>query len=556
MSEFDFLNNNEVPNEATATPTSFSAPAEPAAYSAPTTPAASTAYSAPATPTASTSYNAPTGEYGSTASSFGGYGAGQSAAPYTANPVYGSSQPIQPSTPPTPPSGKRTKKKAKSGANMTAGKVVALGLCCAILGGIVGGAGVVVGSGMLSGGSSTSTSTDAATTTTLVESSRTAALESTTYDTTGEVMTASQIYAANVNSCVGITVNITYNVFGYSTTSAASGSGFIITSDGYIVTNYHVVEDGDTDGITVTLYDGTEYEATLIGYDSSNDVAVLKVDATDLTPVVLGDSDSLSVGDDVVAIGNPLGELTFSLTSGVVSALDREVTVSSDSSSSGSITMNLIQTDCAINSGNSGGALFNEYGEVIGITNAKYSSSSSSTSIDNIGFAIPINSVKSIIESIIEKGYVEKPYLGVTLQTYSYTTTSGEVIYGAMIYSVESGSAAETYGLQRGDLIIAIDDTEITSSSDATTAVGNYAAGDTIVVTIDRNGETMEITVVLGAKESSTTTTETESSTSSESSTETMPDSGTSGTMPGSGSSGSGGSGSMPSGGMGGMGGF
>ena len=469
--------------------------------------------------------------YGSTAGSSTSYSsASYSSASYggasNSSTSYGSAS--SGTQPPQPPENKKQKKakRAKKSSGMTAGKVVALGLCCAIVGGIAGGAGVLAVSSLT--GTGTTTTSSSSSTTSLVESARTAALENTTYDTTGEEMTASEIYEANVNSCVGITVSITYNIFGYTTESAASGSGFIVTSDGYIVTNYHVVEDGDSDGITVTLYDGSVYDATLVGYDSSNDVAVLKIDATDLTPVVLGDSDTLSVGDTVVAIGNPLGELTFSLTAGVVSALDREVTVSSDSSGS-SVTMNLIQTDAAINSGNSGGALFNEYGEVIGITNAKYSSSSSSeASIDNIGFAIPINTVKSIIESIIENGYVEKPYLGVTLQTYSYTTSDGETVTGAMIYSVESGSAAEEAGLQRGDLITAIDGEEITSSTDATNAVSSYAAGDEITITIDRNGTSMDVTVTLGSKIESYTDDDEEETTTED----TTTDSDSSTTMP------------------------
>ena len=228
-------------------------------------------------------------------------------------------------------------------------------------------------------------------------------------------LTPAQVYASNVNSTVGIITSITTNYWGYQTTSAASGSGFIITSDGYILTNHHVIEDSDS--ISVSLYDGTVYEAALIGYDESNDIAVLKVDAQNLIPVVLGDSDKINVGDSVVAIGNPLGELTFSLTAGTVSAKDRKVTLSS------TITMDLIQTDCAINSGNSGGALFNLYGEVIGITNAKYSSSSASkASIDNIGFAIPIQDVMGIVESIIEKGYISKPYMGVSVSDVSAET--------------------------------------------------------------------------------------------------------------------------------------
>ncbi len=215
--------------------------------------------------------------------------------------------------------------------------------------------------------------------------------------TSGNEMTASQVYAANVNSTVGITTQVNLNYFGYRTSAAASGSGIIITGSGYIVTNYHVVENASQ--IKVTAYDNTSYDAQLIGYDEANDIAVLKISASGLTPVTLGDSDSASVGDEVVAIGNPLGELTFTLTKGIISAKDREVTFSSG------VTMNLIQTDAAINSGNSGGALFNMKGELIGITNAKYSSSSSTeSSVDNIGFAIPINSVTEIISDIIENG--------------------------------------------------------------------------------------------------------------------------------------------------------
>ena len=194
---------------------------------------------------------------------------------------------------------------------------------------------------------------------------------------TSREMTPAEVYAANVNSTVGITTSVTTNFWGFHTTSAAAGSGFILTDD-----------------------------------------AVLKVEAEGLTPVVIGDSENLNVGDSVIAIGNPLGELTFSLTSGAVSALDREITLSN------SVTMELIQTDCAINSGNSGGALFNLYGEVVGVTNAKYSGSGGGASIDNIGFAIPVNHVKDIIKSIIENGYITKPYIGVSVAEVSRETQS------------------------------------------------------------------------------------------------------------------------------------
>ncbi len=308
---------------------------------------------------------------------------------------------------------------------------------------------------------------------------------------TSKVLTPAEVYAANVNSTVGITTSITTNYWGYQTTSAASGSGFIVTDSGYIITNFHVVENSDS--ITVSLYNGDTYDAALIGYDESNDLAVLKIEAEDLAPVILGDSDNLNVGDSVVAIGNPLGELTFSLTSGSISAKDREVTMSS------SLTMNLLQTDCAINSGNSGGGLFNLYGEVIGITNAKYSSSSSSAaSIDNIGFAIPINDVRSIVESIIEKGYFSKPYLGVGVVDVSREYQIYGLPQGAAIQTITEGGPAEEAGLQVGDIITKVSDTEITSRTDLTTIIGRCKIGDTIHLTVYRQGETVEVAVTIG----------------------------------------------------------
>ena len=263
-------------------------------------------------------------------------------------------------------------------------------------------------------------------------------------DTSREV-TPAEVYAANVNSTVGITTSVTTNFWGFHTTSAAAGSGFILTDDGYVITNHHVIENSDS--ITVSLYDGTAYEAELIGYDAGNDIAVLKVEAEGLTPVVIGDSENLNVGDSVIAIGNPLGELTFSLTSGAVSALDREITLSN------SVTMELIQTDCAINSGNSGGALFNLYGEVVGVTNAKYSGSGGGASIDNIGFAIPVNHVKDIIKSIIENGYITKPYIGVSVAEVSRETQSYGLPKGAAVRDVAEDGPAAAAGLEENDII-------------------------------------------------------------------------------------------------------
>ena len=318
-------------------------------------------------------------------------------------------------------------------------KITVMALCCILAGSIAGSAITLVLYQKLTR-EGINKETDSAVSY-ILESRRDAALEILPVEN-AEAMTPAEVYAANVNSTVGITTAITTNFWGYQTTSAASGSGFIISSDGYILTNYHVIEDSSS--ISVSLYDGTVYDAALIGYDESNDIAVLKVEAETLAPVILGSSKNLNVGDSVVAIGNPLGELTFSLTSGTISAKDRKVTLSS------TITMDLIQTDCAINSGNSGGALFNLYGEVIGITNAKYSSSSASeASIDNIGFAIPIDNVMYIVESIIEKGYVSKPYMGIMVSDVSAETQLYGIPKGAAVQSVTENAPAAKAGLQQ-----------------------------------------------------------------------------------------------------------
>ena len=307
---------------------------------------------------------------------------------------------------------------------------------------------------------------------------------------TGTQMTPAEVYAANVNSTVGITTSVTTNYWGFQSTSAASGSGFIISDDGYILTNFHVIEDSDS--ITVSMFGGDSYEAALIGYDESNDIAVLKIEAEGLSPVILGDSDNMNVGDSVVAIGNPLGELTFTLTSGAISAKDREVTFSNN------MSMNLLQTDCAINSGNSGGALFNLYGEVIGVTNAKYStSSSSSASIDNIGFAIPINSIMNIVESIIEKGYISKPYIGISVLDVSTETQAYGIPAGAAVQAVTENGPAAQAGLQKGDVITTVDGKTMTSK-ELVSYIGEASVGQEMVFSIYRQGEELEITVYVG----------------------------------------------------------
>ena len=386
--------------------------------------------------------------------------------------------------------------------NRTGAKVTALILSCALVGGAMGFGGSALQNHLAAKNADTEEAQQASV---VYEGSRETSVINIAQIDTSKEMTPAEVYAQNVNSTVGIRTSITTNYWGYQTQAAAAGSGFILSADGYILTNYHVVEDSNS--ITVSLYDGTEYDATLVGCDESNDIAVLKIDAEGLTPVVLGDSDNLNVGDQVVAIGNPLGALTFSLTTGVVSALNREVTLSSN------VTMNLIQTDCAINSGNSGGALFNLYGEVIGITNAKYSSSSSSSeaSIDNIGFAIPLNHVKNIVKSIIETGSITKPYIGVTVSSVSSEAQGYGLPTGAAVRSVEADSPAAKAGLEENDIITEVDGTAINSSTELVNYVGEKTPGDELTFKVYRQGEELELTVTIGEKTQSampTTTTD------------------------------------------------
>ena len=386
-------------------------------------------------------------------------------------------------------------------------KGVALALVCALLGGGMGVGGGFLGASLARGDLPQTVVSGDGVSTVMQGVRETSVLQIQQIDSSKE-LTAAEVYAANVNSTVGIVTSaVTTNFWGQQTQSAAAGSGFIFTDDGYILTNYHVVEGATS--ITVSTYDGTSYDAKLIGYDESNDVAVLKIDATGLTPVVIGDSDKLNVGDNVVAIGNPLGELTFSETSGIVSALNREVTMSNNT------TMDLIQTDCAINSGNSGGALFNMYGEVVGITNAKYSSSSSSSgaSIDNIGFAIPINQVYGIVKSIIENGYIEKPFIGVSVLTVSDETRKYGLPGGASVQSITKDSPAEEAGLQVNDIITKVNDTEVASSTGLVKIVRAANPGDELKLTVYRQGETLELTITVGRQiQSANETTATEGS--------------------------------------------
>lgn len=366
--------------------------------------------------------------------------------------------------------------------NTLNGKVVALVLSAAIIGGLTG-----FGGATLAGTKNHNS--------TVLEGVREPTVINVSQVNTGKALTAAEVYAANVNSTVGITTSaVTTNFWGIPVSSAAAGSGFIFSDDGYILTNYHVIEGASS--VKVALFNGEEYDASLVGYDASNDIAVLKIDAQGLTPVVLGNSDTLHVGDDVIAIGNPLGEFTFSLTKGSVSALNREVTLSSGTSH---YTMDLIQTDCAINSGNSGGALFNLYGEVVGITNAKYSNNgnSSQASIESIGFAIPINQVRSIVESIIENGYIAKPYIGVSVRDVSAESQSYGLPQGASVALVNEDSPAAKAGVQVNDIITAVNGESIDSSDALVAFIKNVQTGDELTLSIYRQGQTIDLSVTV-----------------------------------------------------------
>ncbi len=311
---------------------------------------------------------------------------------------------------------------------------------------------------------------------------------------TSKAMTPAEVYAANVNATVGITSSVTTtNYWGYPSTSAATGSGFIISSDGYIATNYHVVENGSS--IKVTLFNDQVYTAKLMGYNEGKDIAVLKIDATDLPCVVLGDSDKVLVGEQIMAIGNPLGELTFSLSVGVVSAVNREVIFAEGNK------MKLIQTDCAINSGNSGGPMFNAYGEVIGIATGKYSGATGSgTYIDNIGFAVPINDIKTMLQQMVEKGQSTRAYLGIIFTDVDGRTQVYGVSEGAAISSVDEDSPAAKGGLKANDVIVSFNGQKVKNKEDLMEAVDACKPNQKVKVSIYRSGEKLELEITLGEK--------------------------------------------------------
>ena len=362
-------------------------------------------------------------------------------------------------------------------------KVTALILACAVAGGLAGwGGAAIAGSGSNSGK------------TTIQQSDRQPVTVQAKKVDGQTKMDPATVYASVVNSAVSINCSATStNIFGQQTQTASSGSGFIITEDGYVVTNYHVVSGASS--VQVTLYNGDTYDATVIGGDSDYDVAVLKINASGLQPVTLGESADVNVGDTVLAIGNPLGELTFSMSQGIVSSCDRAINVDGT-------PFNMIQVDCSINPGNSGGPLVNLYGEVVGIVSAKYSSYASQ-SVEGLGFAIPINDVAAMIQDIMTNGYVSnKAYLGITPGTMNEQMAAQyryDVTKGVFIYSVEDGSAADKAGLKMGDVIMKIDGTDVDSYQELVALKKKYSAGDESTFTIYRDGKQQEVSVTWGA---------------------------------------------------------
>ena len=319
---------------------------------------------------------------------------------------------------------------------------------------------------------------------------------------TASGMTTAQVSEMVSPSVVVITteqvVYSQWSWYGQSQVESGAGSGVVISSDGYILTCAHVVSGASN--ITVTIGD-TDYPATVVGEDDTSDVAVLKIDATDLTPATVGNSDSLAVGESVLAVGNPLGELGGTVTSGIVSALNRSVTIQGTSSTN---TMSLIPMDASVSPGNSGGGLFNMNGELIGLVNAK----SSSSDAEGLGFAIPISDVRSIITDIMENGAVtDKAYMAITAGTMNEQMAAQfniDVTEGVFVYSVVKGGAGEKAGLRLGDVITKMGDKTLTSRQDLSAAMKGYRAGDTVTLTVYRGGQYIEVELTFDAQPQTT----------------------------------------------------
>ena len=403
-------------------------------------------------------------------------------------------------------SAKAPKPHKEKKAHKGVGRIIAVALVCAILGGLGGGA--ITGAVAYNRYSDETqalqqqiddlkSQDNGKGSTTIVTSVSSEGLKS-----------GAQIYAENVDAVVSITTQGVSNGQGFQ----SMGTGFIISEDGYILTNHHVIANGQK--VTVTTNEGDEYDATVVGSDEYYDVALLKVEATSLPTVTIGDSDQTTVGEEVVAIGNALGELTASFTGGYLSGKDRMV--STDGTS-----VPMMQTDAAINSGNSGGPLFNMKGEVIGITSAKYSGSTSSgASIEGIGFAIPIDDVMKLVDDLKTHGHVTgRAQLGVMVQDMQLDSSVAKAYglpKGVQVVSVNAGSAAEAAGVQANDIITALGSDKIESTSDLRVALQKRSAGDSDTITVYRNGQQITLNITFEEKADDSTTESTEATEPSE----------------------------------------
>ena len=378
-------------------------------------------------------------------------------------------------------------KKPKKNAGKAAKSIVALVLAAAMgfMGGFVGarfGGGSKVVIQQVERSDSAAADSESAAGGTSVSSGMTTAQVAKTVSPSVVVITTEQVVYSQ------------WSWYGQSQVESGAGSGVIISSDGYILTCDHVVSGASN--ITVTIGD-KDYPATIIGEDSTSDIAVIKIEADGLTPAIVGDSDKLAVGDNVLAVGNPLGELGGTVTSGIVSALNRSVSIQSSSAVN---TMSLIQMDASVSPGNSGGGLFNMNGELVGIVNAK----SSDSDAEGLGFAIPVNDAVKVAQELLENGYVTgRPYLGISYYAVTDAQTAAQLgvnAYGVYIVEVVKGGPADKAGLQAGDRIVSMDGSEVATQSDLGTLMQNHKAGDTIQITVARGGQMQTVTVTLGEK--------------------------------------------------------
>ena len=411
-------------------------------------------------------------------------------APQTDNGAGGATPPVHPVQ---PQDAQPPKKKKKFNGKRVARSAVALVLAAAMgfAGGFVGakfgGSGKVVIQQVAP--SSTADSASGS------DSSITAASSS------GSSLTTEQVADLVSPSVVVITteqvVYSQWSWYGQNQVESGAGSGVIISSDGYILTCAHVVDGAST--ITVTIGD-KDYTATLVGEDTTSDIAVIKIDADGLTPATVGNSDSLKVGQSVMAVGNPLGELGGTVTGGMISALNRSVTIQGTNSTN---TMSLIQMDASVSPGNSGGGLFNMNGELVGIVNAK----SSSSDAEGLGFAIPINDAIKVAQELLENGYVTgRPYLGITYLAVTDAQTAQQLgvnAYGVYIVDVTKGGPADQAGLKAGDRIVSVDGSEIAAKDDLGTLMQKHVTGDTLAITVARDGQMQTVNVTLGEKTAS-----------------------------------------------------